>query len=277
MGYESEIIQSLDGLKLHAGMWSCENPKAMVCVIHGFGEHSARYEEMAQFLNEHDILVASMDLRGHGLSEGLKGHAPSMDALMNDIEELLKYARAQYNDLPLFLMGHSLGGNLVSNYILRKPINELEGFIVSSPWLQTTHEPPRWKVAMGNFFSKVYPRLQQPTGMNVNHLSKDPEAVKKYQEDPLVHETLSAGLFSIVQEGKAYVEEHIGDCKLGGYVYHGDGDQIISHDFNEIVFKKSDSIEWKSWPGVFHEPHHDLEKKEIMQSLLDWILKKLNG
>ena len=66
------------------------------------------------------FLSFAVDLRGHGQSEGKRGHTPSHDMLLDDVEELLMHARAEYNDIPLFLYGHSLGGNIVTNYVLKE-------------------------------------------------------------------------------------------------------------------------------------------------------------
>ena len=94
-----------------------------------------RYEHFAAHFNEHDIGVFAVDLRGHGKSEGKRGHAPNYDLLLSDVEELIKAARVDFNDTPIVLYGHSMGGNLVASFILQNNMKELEAAVLSSPWL----------------------------------------------------------------------------------------------------------------------------------------------
>ncbi len=271
MGYDEEYIHSLDGLNLRTALWQAEEPKAVVAIVHGLGEHLGRFEKMANYLVESGFSVAAMDLRGHGKSEGIKGHAPSIDLLLGDIEELLKMVRREYNSLPIILYGHSMGGNLVTHYILRKPINELAAFIASSAWLATSFPPPKWKLTLGKFFARVLPVFRQDTGLVPEHISRIPEEVEKYKTDPLIHSQLSAGLFDIVTSSAGYIQENIDKCELTGLAFHGDDDRIISHDVNHSVYQKSRNIKWKTWPGSYHEPHNDKEKEEVYAYVTEWI------
>ena len=107
-------LPAFDGLQLFFRHWLPENRVvSCVCLVHGLGEHSQRYSHMADFMNSQAIAVLGFDLRGHGRSQGQRGHAPSLDALMADIQLLIEQSTGLFPDLPCFLYGHSLGGLLV--------------------------------------------------------------------------------------------------------------------------------------------------------------------
>ena len=173
-----------DGLSLFTQSWQPEDrPRAAICLVHGMGEHSGRYVHVADRLTKAGYVLFTFDLRGHGKSEGPRGHTPSYEALMQDISFLLEAANKQFPQLPYFLYGHSLGGNLVLNYVLRyKP--QLKGVIVTGPWLRLAFEPPVFKVTFGKVMNKIRPSFSQSSGLDTKALSHDSEVVHAYENDP---------------------------------------------------------------------------------------------
>ena len=268
---ETEYFLSQDGLRIYYRLWDIESPQKICCIVHGHGEHSGRYDHVAKALNEAGICVFAMDLRGHGLSQGKRGHAKSHELLMSDVEELLKTARSTYTELPMYLYGHSLGGNLVANYTIRMNTNELSGFILSSPWLKLAFDPPSWKLSLGRFLSSIWPSFTQPSDLNVNHLSRDPEVVKAYVNDPLVHDKMSAGLFTAILEAGDYALSETDRIKIPGLVYHGNKDQITDWHTSKSFASKLEGVAFTELDGVYHEPHNDLDKSAVIQSLINWI------
>ncbi|MCC7466462.1 MAG: alpha/beta fold hydrolase, partial [Saprospiraceae bacterium] len=129
------------GLQLFAAHWPVSSPRAVIALVHGQGEHIARYDQMARWYNQHEIAVLGFDQQGYGRSEGKRGHAPSLDALLDDIGLLLEKTREQYPDLPLFLYGHSMGGGLCLNYTTRRD-PDLTGLIATGPWIRLAFEAP---------------------------------------------------------------------------------------------------------------------------------------
>lgn len=273
MNPKSSFFTSLDGLKIHYKCWLSDNTQKVVCIVHGLGEHSGRYEHVAKFLNTANISVYALDLRGHGLSEGKRGHTKSYDLILADVEELLKLARVEFIDLPLFLFGHSMGGNLANSLVRRNRSKEIRGFILSSPWFQLAFDPPAWKLKLGTIAATILPSLTQPNGLETRFLSKDDRVVQAYENDPLVHDKISAGLFSDIMSTGAEAISKKADFKIPGLVYHGQSDQIIHAEASQR-FSELNNLDWKGYPGVYHEPHNDIEQEEVLQALLDWIEKK---
>jgi len=274
MNDELEYFLSQDGLRLYYRHWDCNSPQSMVCIVHGLAEHSGRYEHVAQWFVSQGITVFALDLRGHGVSWGKRGHAKSYELLLSDVEEFLKTARATYTDLPMFLMGHSLGGNIVANFVLTKPVNELKGFMLSSPWFKLAFEPPAWKEKLAHFVSGFWPSLTQPDGLDASDLSRDKEEVLKYQSDPLIHGLISSGLYTSVISAGDNVLESASEIKLKGLVFHGDADRVVSCEASEAFANKNELVEWKVIKGAYHEALNDFGKEDLIAYLADWINSK---
>ncbi|MFT6867394.1 MAG: alpha-beta hydrolase superfamily lysophospholipase [Cyclobacteriaceae bacterium] len=273
MDVESEFITGQDGLKLHYKSWIPENPLKILCIIHGHGEHSGRYAHVATSLNEQNIAVFALDLRGHGLSKGKRGHTPSYEMLLKDIEEFLKTAREHFNDLPLYLMGHSMGGNLVANFMIENTSREISGFILSSPWFKLAFDPPQIKLKLGRLMTRIWPSYSEHNGLEIKHISKDPIEVQKYADDPKVHGMISAGLFDAIAKGAERALINASKITITGLVYHGSADQIIDYHVTESFANSNNHIEWHLLEGVYHEPHNDVEKTDVLKMLSSWILK----
>lgn len=266
----SDFFLAKDGIQIHFKHWKINEPKKILCIVHGLGEHSGRYHHIAESLAQADITTFALDLRGHGLSKGKKGHAQSLEILLSDIEELMKCARVKYNDIPMFVMGHSMGGNLVASLVTQKPTKEISGFILSAPWIRLAFEPPKWKIKLGQLISGLIPSLTQPNGLDSSYLSKDPDEVKAYDDDPLVHDKISAGLFDIIQKSAAKLVE-TSNINVRGLCYHGLSDQVIDPKATE-EFANNNKLEWVGYENVFHEPHNDIEQDIVIKKLKDWIV-----
>ena len=186
-----------DGITLYAQEWKPEGepaaqPAAVVCLVHGIGEHSARYAHVADAFTRAGYALISFDLRGHGRSEGPRGHTPSFEMFMADIDLLLDEARRRYPGIPRFLYGHSLGGLLVLNYALRrKP--DLQGVIATSPGLRTSITEQKTKILLSNVLGSTLPTLSLSTGLDATQISRDPDVVTAYLADPLVHDQATTG------------------------------------------------------------------------------------
>ena len=148
-------LATSDGLKLYAKEWKPESQaKAVIVLVHGLGEHIGRYEHVAQRYTDANYIFRAFDLRGHGKSEGTRGHALSYDQLMNDIDAFIQMAHTAYPELPVFLYGHSLGGALVL-YFGETRQNHLKGIIATSPGLAPTEPVPAFKLAAGKLLARI--------------------------------------------------------------------------------------------------------------------------
>lgn len=275
MNHKETQWNSSDGIQLYSQSWNVEKPKAVICLVHGMGEHSGRYAHVAKFFNENNYSVLSFDQRGHGKSGGKLGHTPSYDLLMEDITILLKQADSLYPGIPKFLYGHSMGGNLVLNYALRKKPG-VAGIISSSPWLKLAFEPPAFQVKLAKVVNGIFPAFTQSSKLDVTAISRDAAIVNAYKNDKLVHDKISSNMFLSVHQSGLWALEHAQEFSLPLLLFHGTADRLTSykasHEFSQKV--KSD-ITFKLWEGLYHEPHNEPEKQEVFVLIREWMERTL--
>jgi alpha-beta hydrolase superfamily lysophospholipase len=266
-------FETKDGLTLLGRVWQTKgDPKGVVNLVHGLGEHSGRYAHVAEALTKAGYNFIGFDLRGHGLSEGKRGHSPNYDSLMDDVALFLDQSRGFFgSDQPHFLYGHSLGGSIVINYGLRrKP--ELAGVIATGPALALSFEPPKAKLSLGRMLARLAPAFTMNNTLDVNALARDEAVVKAYQDDVLVHDRISAKLTMDLLDSGKYALEHAADWELPLLLMHGTEDQISSCEGSEAFASRGNGhVTLKLWDGYYHEIHNDLGKEKVIAAVIDWL------
>jgi acylglycerol lipase len=263
---------SKDGLKLSGQSWETATPKAVLCLVHGLGDHLLRHSFLAEYFCKHGIIVYAYDQRGHGKSEGKRGHTPSYEALMQDVDSMIQKIKKEYPELPLFLYGHSFGGNVAANFALRKGTGLLQGAIIASPWLRLAFEPPAFKLALGRMMSKIYPAYSDSNEINPDDISTDHEVVEQYKNDPLVHARITAKLFTETYEAGEWAMAHAQQLKIPALLSHGAEDKITDADASkEFAFSAPNFATFKRWEGMRHEPHNELAKEAVASFMLEWL------
>ena len=267
---ETLVLQE-QPLRVVARTWPVPNPKGGVVIIHGLGDHSGRYGHVAQAFNETGVSVLAPDLPGHGLSEGRRGHFPSYEQVLNLIGQALTYLGEAVSGQPLFLYGHSLGGNLVVNYALRRP-QGLRGAIASGPWLRLAIQPPRWRVALARTVGRLLPAITQPNGLDPHDLSHDPQVVQAYIEDPLVHDRISAGLFLAAYQAGLWALENASRLQVPLLLMHGTADRLTSPEASAAFCARVGPLcTLRLWEGLYHEVHNEPQKAEVLATLRNWL------
>ena len=265
-----------DGLKFYGQVWEPESPpRAVVALVHGLGEHSGRYAHVAEVLNQAGYAVVAFDLRGHGKSTGQRGDVPSSEAILGDVGHLLEEAQKRFPGRPCFLYGHSLGGILVLYYTLRcRP--QLAGVVATSAGLITALHKQTLKVALSRVLGLIRPTLSMPTGLENAALSRDPEVVRAYEQDPLVHNqaTLRAG--NLLLGMTRWTLDHASEFSLPLLLIHGSADRIaFPESSTEFARGLGSRATLKIWEGLYHETHNEPEKGEVLAYLVDWLNKHL--
>jgi alpha-beta hydrolase superfamily lysophospholipase len=270
--------QTEDGLQLYAQGWQPETePQGVICLVHGLGEHSGRYAHLAAFLNQAGYALLAFDLRGHGKSEGQRGYAPSYEALLDDIAHLLEEAAARYPDRPRFLYGHSLGGNLVITYALRRRL-QLAGVIATGPLFRPAFEPPAWKLTLAKIMYSLWPTLTMANELDRQALSRDPEVVRAYNEDPLVHDRLTPRLTIDMLQSGLWALEHAAEFPLPLLLMHGSDDRLTSAQASrEFAAQAGHRCTLKMWDGFYHEIHNEPEQGEVFGCLVEWLNSNLGN
>ena len=243
----------------------------MVCLVHGHGEHVGRYSHVADALNQEGYALVAIDLRGHGRSEGKRGHVPSYEALMDDVAWLIDDAKLRFPDVPCFLYGHSMGGNLVLNFCLRRR-PQLAGVIATSPWLQTAFDPPAWRLLLARVMNVLWPSLTVSNQLDFGDLSHSEDVIRAYRDDPFVHDRISARLFVSVNNAGKWAIEHASDFSLPLLLMHGSADKITSPDAT-VRFSRSvqGDCTFKLWDGLYHEIHNEPQKQDVLEYITNWL------
>lgn len=242
----------------------CEDAAYVMCLIHGIGEHAGRYKRMAGKLGEKKIAVVSMDLRGHGISKGVRGDtAPRREVLM-DVDALIDYARELYPGRPVILYGHSMGGNICLDYRARGGKNHVpEKYIVSAPWVKLVMQVPRPLYVCVKAASKLIPKKTISSAFPEEDLG-NLEYVRPYHDDPLVHDKISLRCavdcyrFGNAVAAGTNEDNHRADGKPF-LLMHGDKDKICDIEGSRQVADRlagTDGFNFIQWPGYCHEIHN---------------------
>tara|TARA_X000001036_G_scaffold14981_2_gene12652 strand:+ start:1011 stop:1850 length:840 start_codon:yes stop_codon:yes gene_type:complete len=277
MKKKSYFIKSKDGSNLMYYSW-LPNKKINVAIgiIHGLGEHSNRYDDFAEYFCKKGFGVYSIDLRGHGKSEGKRGHINNFKKLIDDSEEMFINIRKENLNVPMVMFGHSLGGCIALNYLCENQSKEIDLAIISSPWLRTVLEPPKFILYIQKILVGLFPSLTLNNRLDPYDLSKDTDIVKKYIEEPLVHNKISLKMFSEVNKAIDKIENESEKINIPVLLVHGKKDNIISYKGTEKVSKKINNSKLTLYEGLYHEPHNDLEKNEILADYTSFIKNNID-
>lgn len=245
--------------------------KGSVIILHGMGEHYGRYKHVSEYFCSIGYATIGMDHRGHGKSEGKRGHTPSYEQLMRDIDVLFKKAKELFDGLPVILYGHSMGGNLAANYVIRRQ-PDIKALILTDPYFKLAFDPPAWKVALGKISAGILPTLTQPTGLETEALSRDQSVVEAYKNDPLVHDKITSSFFVNVHTAGPYAIDHADKINIKTLVMHGTADRLTSIEGTRMFAQNNPAlITLKIWDGLYHEIHNEPEKQQVFDFISQWL------
>jgi len=260
-----------DNLQLFLQGWEIENHHSVVYMVHGLGEHSSRYNHLASALNNAGYTLMAFDLRGHGKSQGHRGHSPSIDHFLDDIDLFTDQVSKRYPDTPRFLYGHSLGGMLALNHCIRNQ-PDLLGAVISAPGLRSSLQDQKMKVFLSKALGLLLPNSPLKSGLDPKTLSHDEAVVKAYIDDPLVHDDISFGLARSMLNGITRVFVGASSIKSPLLVMHGSEDRLVfpsgSQELSRLV---PGDCTLKIWDGMFHEIHNEPEKDTVFKYMIDWM------
>ena len=272
--YEDSFT-GVGGVQLYCQRWLVENAKATMVVVHGLGEHSGRYGNVINHFAPLGYNVFLYDLRGHGKSEGQRGHVYNFDHYIEDTRIFVENA-AERTKLPIILLGHSMGG-LIALLFGEKYQNLLKLLAASGPAVKIAVKVPKWKEVIGKFVSNILPTLSMTNEIDPSLLSHDPEVVKAYENDPLVIRKVSARWFTEFLRAQKEVLDNAYKLELPLIVMQGGDDQIVDPEGAKVFYEKAGSKdkELKIYPGLYHEIFNEVEKEKVLSDLSSWIEKRI--
>jgi acylglycerol lipase len=264
-------LKSADGTKLAYRAWPKSGADTTFAVVHGLGEHSGRYARFAEAMAKHGMSTYALDLRGHGESEGQRGHVDSWSQWTDDVSAFVSHVQnlVGADAVPL---GHSFGGAALLSTVLAGKLPNSKRFAVSSPALKLRLQTPAWKTAVAPFASKVVPRLAMDNEVDPATVSRIPEVVAAYRDDPLVHSRISSRMYTEWQNATADILGRAGQIKIPFLILAGTADPLIDPEGSRRLHELAPSLsELHLLEGRYHEPFNDLGSDEVFQLVADWV------
>jgi lysophospholipase len=271
---------TLDGvgrMRLAYRTWEKPGARAALLVVHGLGEHSARYADFGERLASWGISTYALDLRGHGLSDGRRGHVPSFDVFLQEVDRFRREVEGLADfRVPVFLLGHSMGGLIALRY-MEEYAGRFRGAIISSPWLATAMHVPRWKIAAANALSWILPALPLRHGLRERFLSRDPDIVQAYRDDPLVHGSITPRMFVEVSAAMGLALQR-SDRLRQPLLFLIAGDDRIVDAGRTTRFARSiqaPDVSVRVFPEQYHELINELDRADVYRQVRDWIMARV--
>ncbi|MEO6955008.1 MAG: lysophospholipase [Polyangia bacterium] len=263
-----------DGTKLVVYHWPCPAARAQVLVLHGYGEHAQRYDELAQTFVAAGYDVVAPDLRGHGRSGGVRHFVQDFSSYFDDFDIVAAKADELCPRLPRFLLGHSFGGLLaLAEVIDRMP--KLVGLVLSSPFLRVKLSVPAWKLLAAKVAAKLYPQLTLPSGLSGAAVARDPEIAARYDADPLNGKGATAGWFVESQKMQQHVFDEAARVTLPVLLLHGEADVVADPARSAEIFPRlgSEDKTLALVTGAFHEIFNEppVDRRRIMARVVSWL------
>ena len=277
---EQGTFTGADGVELFSACWRpLGEPRAVVALVHGIGEHSGRYPALVTRLTAAGFAVCGFDHRGHGQSPGRRGHIGSWVEYREDVRAFLAVTAKQFPGTPMFLYGHSLGALIVTEFIIAYPGAELAGLIVSGIPLQPTGVSKPHLVALARGLSRVLPTFSVSLGVHGSRLSRDKEVVREYDEDPLVHHVGTVRWGAETLGAIERVKSRANAIRLPVLILHGGDDKVNSVEGSKELFENISSSDKKLivYPGGAHEPHNDIDRDQVASDVEEWLNSHLSA
>lgn len=272
-------IKSSDGIKLFIDSFetkkekTAQNKDRVLFILHGFGEHGARYRHLAYYLGDYFERFYTFDIRGHGRSGGTRGHTTGFDILLEDVLAGVKDVEKKESGKKLTFFCHSFGGLLGTALLLREKKLPFDCAIVSSPLLEVAMPIPSVLKAIAGFLNKTLSGIQLWSDINPQNLSHDPKSTENYVKDSLVHSKVTPKMFFSMQEGMARVRTSTGPLAVPTLFVVPGEDRIVSTPTTKEFFKnlKSDSKKIIEYPGMFHELVNELEREKVFNDIIAYL------
>jgi len=272
-GYFSEIDHSI-----FYQFWLPENPPhAVLLIVHGVNEHSGRYEHLAAYFTEKGYAVYGLDLVGHGKSSGTRSFAKDFSSFINPILTYLKMIKDWQPGLPVYLVGHSMGGLIGANFLIDHQ-DQVQGAVLSGSLTLIPDYVSDFTIKIGKLLSSVLPKMRL-LALDSDGISRDKAVVQAYKDDPLVYNgKMTARISNVMNDGIARIAADGSKINLPVLLLHGSEDSLCDPDCSIYLHNliSSNNNQLIIYDGFFHEVYNEPEQRTVFNDVLNW-LEDLSG
>lgn len=268
----SDWISSRDGTKLFTQSAFVPKPDQVVVLVHGFAEHIGRYSELISELNQANMSVLGLDLRGHGRSHGKRGYIDSLEQYSEDLDAAVKQAQKKTGAEKVIVLAHSMGGLVASNYAAHHS-QKLSGLVLSSPLFAISVKVPRWKALIGKVMSSVLPWFSLPNTLHAKLLTHDPVKVRAYEEDPLIFHHVTARWFEQVTGVRDEALKLASQIQTPLLLQLSAEDYVVDFETSKQWFERLTGVDCtlKVYEGFYHEIYNEVRREEPVRDMLAWL------
>lgn len=268
-----QTFEGVGGVRIVYDVWTPDvAPRGVVVLSHGLGEHAGRYHHVAQRFGQAGLVVYALDHRGHGRSGGKRVYLRDMSEYVGDFHTLVGIAAAEYPQLPLLVLGHSMGGGIVFSYGVEYP-DEYTAMVLSGPAVAAQAAVSPVLAAVAKVLGKIAPGLPVEN-LDTNAVSRDPEVVAAYKADPLVwHGKVPAGIARALIIVGETMPQRASALTAPLLVVHGEKDRLVAAEGSRRLVEcvASEDVHLKVYPGLFHEVFNEPEKELVLDDVTTWI------
>ncbi len=276
--FQNNAITTADGVQLHCVEHPVINSHGTVLLVHGLGEHSARYDHVAQVLNRSGLSVVRYDHRGHGLTPGRRGHIPGYETFLDDLSLVVKNVIERHPHQKIVLYGHSMGGGIVANWALRRFDaswqDHINGVVLSAPWFRLTSPLNFWQKSLAFPLSNVFPKFTLSTKIHVTQTCRAKDAIERFERDSLNHRRISLRTLTDCYHAGRYALANANRFPLPVLAVHGSADKVTSPEATKEFCSHIQDARFIPLDDLIHEPHHDPKWREVVYHTAEWILKR---
>ena len=276
MSLELLSCRTADGQRLRVGRTTSDGPpRARLVWLHGLAEHLGRYSETFEWFAERRFDCWMVELRGHGESEGRRGHVRRFDEYLDDFHALL--AELPPDDAPVVAIGHSTGGLVLARALQRgiAPAGGFRAAVLTSALLAWREDLPRWQLRLAKSLASVVPVLRVPADVDPAWLSKQAEVRRDYSEDPLVFQGVTVSWLRAVDEAIEQAQREAAVIPPPVLMMHGSDDLLVpiagSKRFVETRSNAGATTDLVVWPGARHELFNETERDRVRGRVVDWL------
>jgi alpha-beta hydrolase superfamily lysophospholipase len=269
-------IRARDQRELAVHAWTAPKPKVAVALVHGWGEHASRYAHVGKAFAAREISLYAVDLRGHGDSKGPRGHIERFEEYLDDAAALIAHVEADAPGVPRVLMGHSMGGLTMIDFLLAHGATKAAGLVLTSPYLALALPTPAIKRLAGKLMSGLMPTFAQATNMFGRHVCADPALQAEYDRDPQNVKAITARTFTESLAAQERARAGAGKLTLPLLLLYGGADQVASADVTDAfaggLTMTDKTVERLA--GLYHEILNEppATREPLIARIGDWVL-----